>query len=117
AAPVSSVRPEAFVTQTLRHEGCPQIGDPEEGSRLLRLVGESVPGQTGNDDVESICRVTAVGCRVGQHRKDLGETQEGIGKTVGEEERQGTFAFSSLVDEMKAGTFDLGAEMRQAVDP
>jgi hypothetical protein len=116
AAPVAAMRRETFVAQLLGHQRVPHIADAERVARPGWLVGEPVAGQAGNDDVEGIRGVAAMCFRIGQHRNDLREAQEGIRIAVSEDDGQRPIAFAALVDEMDAESADVGPKMRETVD-
>jgi hypothetical protein len=66
------------------HEGVPEVGDPEVHVRVVgQRGGEPEAGKRGDDHLERLGRVAAVGGRVGQRVDHLGPVPERLGPAVG----------------------------------
>ena len=92
-------------------------GDPirvEAG--LLRLVGEAVARERGDDDVEGVRRIAAMARRVRERADHLVHLVEAARPAVGEDQGQRCFASALDVDEVNPVSVDLSAEVREAVE-
>jgi len=76
-----------------------------------RLSGESVARHRGDDDVESILRLTTMCGRVGEPSDELDLLKHGAGPAVADEQRKSFGTLRTDVDEMNVETVDLGQEL------
>ena len=74
-----------------------------------------MPGDGGDDDVEGVGGVAAVGGGVGEGPGDLIHLEVGAGPAVDEQQRERVGALAGKMGEVKAEAVDLGAEAGQAL--
>ena len=116
-APVAALRDPAGVAESL-HQLDPGVRDvdgaPSGRRRLLRVA---VSGHGGDDDVERVGRVAAVGGRVGERADDVEHLDDGPRPAVRDDDRQGVLVRRLHVDEVDVEAVDLGQELREGVEP
>ena len=114
--PVAALDGEFFIA-----EGGHQLG-PEAGhglgaaARGGRAGGEAEAGERGDDDVEGIGRVAAMGAGVGEKREDALHFKEGAGPAVTDEEGHGPGPLPFRVDEVDGQAVDLQHELGEAIE-
>ena len=87
-APVAALGAEALVAEHVAHELHPQLRHPGSvDAGHLEGHREPVAGKRGDDHVEAVGRVAAVGGRIGQRADDLVQVPERPGPAVGEDQR------------------------------
>jgi hypothetical protein len=115
-APVAALR-DITVVAELGHQIGDGVGDAVDvEARLGRRPGEAVAGHRGDDDVEGVGRVAAVGGGIGERAEDVEEFDEGAGPAVGQEERGRVGIRRADVEEVEALTGGGGQEVRPGVD-
>ena len=87
-APIATLRPEPLVAEC-RHQFEPHAGD-DAGLRAARLwsIGESVPRQRRDNEIERINRIASIGRRLGESRCDLEHLDDRPRPAVRDDERQ-----------------------------
>src|SRR4029453_17993467 len=90
------------------------VGGP---AGLVGRAGEAVAGHGGDDQVEGVGRVAAVGGGVGERADDVQELHDRAGPAVGEEQRQGVGFGGADVEEVDVLPVDGGDELGEPVEP
>jgi hypothetical protein len=100
------------------HELRPRAGDAAVlPAELGRLVGEAVPGQGRQHQVECVLGGAAVSGRVGQRADGVEQLDDRAGPAVGHDQRQRVLVPRPDVDEADVHPVDLRRELRERVQP
>ena len=106
------------VAKRAGHQGVPQVGDlPGVHVRVVgQRGGEPEAGHRGDDHLERLRRVAAVGARVGQRVDDLGPVPKRPGPAVRADQRCRVGADTGLAQEVHRHAGDLHAVVLVGVD-
>ncbi len=116
-APVAALGAVAGVAEPA-HQLVPGVGDLlGPPARPAGLAAEAVAGQRRADHVESVRGVAAVRRRIGERPDDLAELDDRARPAVRDDQRQRVLAGRADVQEVDVQAVDLGAELREAVQP
>ena len=107
-APVAALCDEPVVAEPA-HQLDPRARHPLRGPpRSRRLLGQTEAGQRGQDDVEGVPRIAAVGSRVGQQRRGLQELEHRSRPAVRDHQRRGVGLGRAQVQEVDVEVVDPG---------
>ena len=115
-APIAALGEVAAVAEAC-HELGPCMGNSLHApAGLGRLAGEAVAGNGGDDEVERIRCIAAVGGGVGQGPDNLQELDDGAGPAMREDQGLGVVLGRANVQKVDVHTVDVGDELWQCID-
>ena len=115
-SPIAALGHETLVTQVLGHQLCPQISNAGRvHARLLGSVRKTVPRHGGDDNIEGVGRIAAIGRRVGKTWNDLEHLEEGAGPAVGDHQWQWIGPLALGLYEVDPQPVNVGTEVIEGV--
>ena len=116
-APVAALRAVALVAELGGHEVVERIRDAGGApAPLAWLAAPAEAGDGGDDDVEGVGGIAAMGGGVGEGADEVEELEDGAGPAVRQDERVGIGAVAADVPEVDIDAVDLAEELGPGVE-
>lgn len=113
--PIATLSHTVFVPQTF-HQNVPSarnvVGIP---ARAFWFSRKAITGHRGDNDIEGVCRATAIGRGIGERTNNLHQFQDRSRSAVRDDQGQGIRLTRADVDEMDVEPVDRRHKLRQGV--